>query len=304
MRDDAPVILVVDDAPDMLSLLTDILENAGMTALVARSGTAALALLHHAVPDLVLMDAVMPHMDGFETCRAIKQDAGFAHLPLIFMTGLSDAESVVKGFEAGGVDYITKPVVPDILLARIRVHLANARLADSARVALDLSGTPLMAVNAQGDVIWMTPEAARIFEQTMGTSDPGTAAWTTVVLPVMAQIAREKPVQGQALDMLGGAIAASYAGEARGGEYLIRLSARSRISDNEILCEQLNLTGREAEVLLWIAQGKSNRDVAGILACSPRTVNKHLEQIYSKLQVDNRTAAAMQALRILTRARI
>src|SRR5690606_22915520 len=84
-----PIILAVDDAPETLSLLTDILEGAGMTTLVARGGLAALALLDRIRPDLILRDAVMPDLDGFETCRRIKAQTALAHAPLNFMTGLS-----------------------------------------------------------------------------------------------------------------------------------------------------------------------------------------------------------------------
>src|ERR1700743_1369596 len=90
-------ILAVDDAPDTLSLLSDILENAGMTTLVVRSGANALSLLQQIKPDLILMDAVMPNMDGFETSKRIKKIRELAHVPIVFMTGLSDTEHVVKG---------------------------------------------------------------------------------------------------------------------------------------------------------------------------------------------------------------
>ena len=87
------------------------------------------SLVEQITPDLVLLDAVMPGIDGFETCRRIKADAGAcAIVPVIFMTGLTETEHVVRGLEAGGVDYVTKPIVLDEMLARIRVHLANARL--------------------------------------------------------------------------------------------------------------------------------------------------------------------------------
>ena len=83
-------------------------------------------------PDIVLLDAVMPGMDGFETCRRLKRDAGLDNVPIIFMTGLAETEHIVRGLEAGGVDYVTKPIVIEEMLARIRVHLANAR-ADAKR---------------------------------------------------------------------------------------------------------------------------------------------------------------------------
>ncbi len=94
-------------------------------------------------PDLILLDAMMPGMDGFETCRRLKQSP-VAHVPVIFMTALSETEHIVAGLAAGGVDYVTKPIVLDELFARIRVHLANARAAESTRIALDRSGSSLV----------------------------------------------------------------------------------------------------------------------------------------------------------------
>ena len=121
-----------------------------MTVLVARDGEHALSIVERVTPDVVLMDAVMPGTDGFETCRQLKQNKALAHVPVIFMTGLSDTEHIIKGLEAGGVDYVTKPIVPGELLARIRVHLANARMAHSARAALDVFGRFLLAASHTG----------------------------------------------------------------------------------------------------------------------------------------------------------
>lgn len=296
-----PVVLAVDDAAETLYLLTDILENAGMTALIARNGAKALSLIPQVKPDVILMDAVMPKMDGFETCRRIKQARDFAHIPVIFMTGLSDTEHVVKGFESGGVDYVTKPIVPDELLARIRVHLANSRLAQSARIALDISGTPVVAVNSQGQVLWITPEATKLFgkaHEGFSAEDP---RWREEITPLLAKIFEQRLGRTLLYNTSAGTLYASFIGESRPGEHLIRLSDDGSAGDEDILRKAFDLTGREAEVLLWITQGKSNRDVAAILACSPRTVNKHLEQIFQKLRVENRTAAAMLAMRALTK---
>jgi DNA-binding response OmpR family regulator len=134
-KGDRDIVLVVDDSPETLRLLTDALEEAGMTVLVARAGEHALSIVEKVVPDVVLMDALMPGTDGFATCRKLKQNRALAHVPIIFMTGLSDTEHIIEGLEAGGVDYITKPIVPGEMLARIRVHLGNARMANSARAA-------------------------------------------------------------------------------------------------------------------------------------------------------------------------
>lgn len=293
-------ILAVDDAPETLSLLSDVLENAGMTALVMRSGASALALLSQVKPDLILMDALMPKMDGFETCRRIKALREFAHVPIIFMTGLSDTENVIKGFESGGADYVTKPIVPDELLARIRVHLANSRLAQSARIALDVSGTPLVSVDAGGSVLWITPEASKLLMGAINGYRADNPHWRDKLKPVFSGIVAKRLENVVIHDGPKGSLSASLIGDTGNEEYLIRLNDGSAPSTEEILRARFDLTGREAEVLRWIAQGKSNRDIAAILTCSPRTVNKHLEQIYHKLQVENRTAAAMLAVRTLT----
>ena len=144
------VALVVDDSPETLRLLTDALDGAGMTVMVALDGASAMRIVDQITPDIILLDAVMPGMDGFETCRRLKREAGLSNVPVIFMTGLAETEHIVRGLEAGGVDYVTKPIAIEEMLARIRVHLANARLTQSARAALDVSGRYLLAVNRRG----------------------------------------------------------------------------------------------------------------------------------------------------------
>src|SRR5262249_5642995 len=96
---------------------------------------------------------------GFESCRRIKQEKMLANLPVIFLTGLSESAHVVEGLAAGGVDYVTKPIVVDELLARIRVHLANARAAQGAGEALDASGRFLFATDRSGKLLWCRPKA-------------------------------------------------------------------------------------------------------------------------------------------------
>ena len=140
----------------------DALEDAGLTVLVALNGAAAIALIDRVAPDIVLMDAVMPGLEGFETCRRLKTNAANVDLPVIFMTGLNETEDVIRGFQAGGVDYVTKPVVPDELLQRIQRHLATARSVQSARSTLDLTGRFLIAVDSAGRLVRSTPQATRL----------------------------------------------------------------------------------------------------------------------------------------------
>src|SRR5438093_11593887 len=165
------VALIVDDSPETLRLLTDALDGAGMTVMVALDGAAAMRIVDQITPDIVLLDAVMPGLDGFETCERLKRDAGLDHVPIIFMTGLAETEHIVRGLEAGGVDYVTKPIVVEEMLARIRVHLANARMTQSARAALDVSGRYLLAVNNLGKLLWATPQAQRLLSDTLADAN-------------------------------------------------------------------------------------------------------------------------------------
>jgi DNA-binding NarL/FixJ family response regulator len=301
-RDASEIVLVVDDSPDTLRMLTDALEEAGMTVLVALEGSQALTIVRKITPDVILMDAVMPSMDGFEACRALKHDKMLAHVPVIFMTGLSETQDIVKGLEAGGVDYVTKPIVPDELLARIRVHLANARLANSARAALDASGRYLLATNAAGSVLWCTPQTAKLLGLAFVDFHGEGYMLPSDVREWLQRRARSESASDQvALSSSMSAIKLqlAYVGQIAPDEILLRLLEGEFENDDFVLKRKLQLTQRESEVLMWIARGKSNRDIAEILDLSPRTVNKHLEQIYAKLGVENRASAAALAVRML-----
>lgn len=301
------MILVVDDTPDTLGFLTEAIEQADLTVLVAVDGESALDLVGQITPDLILMDAVMPGLDGFETCRRLKQIPHLSHLPVIFMTGLSDTEHVVKGLEAGGVDYVTKPIVVDELIARIRVHLTNARVAYGARAALDATGRFLLATDGEGRLLWCTPQAERLLGGLLPGPDgvrPALAATLAAGLVRLRQAANPgAAAESFTLDLPDGEgvrrLEFTYLSPANPDEYLFRLSEPAAGRQEAILRDALGLTVREAEVLLWIANGKPNRDIGEILGISPRTVNKHLEQVFAKLGVENRASAAALAIRTL-----
>ncbi|MGJ4927415.1 response regulator [Bradyrhizobium sp. HKCCYLS2038] len=284
------VALVVDDSPETLRLLTDALDGAGMTVMVALDGAAAMRIVDQITPDIILLDAVMPGMDGFETCRKLKRESGLSNVPVIFMTGLADTEHIVQGLEAGGVDYVTKPIAVEEMLARIRVHLANARMTQSARAALDVSGRFLLAVNREGRLMWATPQAQRLLSDSFGDVEE-------LMLPDTLRSWLDQAQKGK-----GGAKTAAsipdhpelrlyYMGSAGSNEFLLRLAKEADELPKQFSSE-FGLTSRESEVLSWLSKGKTNRDIAQILGLSPRTVDKHLEQIYAKLGVENRTAAA------------
>jgi putative two-component system response regulator len=125
-----PTVLAVDDTPDNLALIHSLLKDSYRVA-VATEGTKALRLAaSEKPPDLILLDITMPGMDGYETCRALKSDPATAEIPVIFLTSRTDADDERKGLELGAVDYITKPISPAILLARVSTHLQLKRARD------------------------------------------------------------------------------------------------------------------------------------------------------------------------------
>ncbi len=288
-------ILVVDDAPDSLRFLTDTLEGEGYAVRIARDGEAALASLAAEMPDLVLMDAVMPGIDGFETTRRIKADPLLSRVPVIFMTGLSETENIVDGLAAGGVDYVKKPIVLAELLARLRVHLGNARIAAGAQGALDASNRPLVALDGEGRIVWTTPRSDAIlgarFAAGVGDRLP----------PALAgQLLRLNDGEGRVKQDFAGGKVEFAAVATLGEERHYRITETLEGAEEKLLAQRHGLTEREAEVLLWISRGKANREISEILGISPRTVNKHLEQIFEKMGIENRASAAAAAVKTLS----
>jgi DNA-binding response OmpR family regulator/DNA-binding CsgD family transcriptional regulator len=288
-------ILIVDDDESTRALLRDFAEAEGYAAEAAASGEEALLHLGTLRPDVILLDAIMPGLDGFETCRRIKEQEGTAHIPVIFMTGLSETEHVVQGLEAGGVDYVTKPLALDALAARIRVHLGNARTTRSALTALDSVGTRLLSCDDAGKIGWATPEAQRLLDELDLTAVEAMRA-------LLRELAARSPKDGATFDCGGQRFLVTLLGPAAPHGHLFKLTRSIEGVEPQLLKQAFGLTPREADVLLWTARGKSNKDMSEILNISARTVNKHLEQIFIKIGVENRASAATAATRILLRS--
>ncbi len=305
LGDGLALVLLVDDTPDNLAVLHDALDESGYAVLVATSGEQALQRAHDAQPDIVLLDAVMPGLDGFEVARRLKAHEATAAIPIVFMTGLTETEHVLDAFGAGVVDYVTKPVRTRELIARIESHLRNARAQQQARRALDAFGHATLVVRERdGRRLWQTALARTLIAQHF----PGVPD-TLMPPPVMAWVAREAlrrraGAEAQGLTVGRGAQRLTFAlhpmDEQGAGaphtEWLLVLRQDSEAALMESLLRTFPLTAREAEVLYWVIQGKTNRDIAEILSLSPRTVHKHLEHVFEKLGVETRTAAAALAL--------
>lgn len=136
-HDQRPRLLLVDDEPTNLQVLRHILQ-ADYRLLFATDGERALQVAREQLPDLVLLDIMMPHMDGYAVCRALKADAATASIPVIFITALTDSQDETAGFDVGGVDYLTKPVSPPVVRARVRTHLSLVRMDELRETRLQI----------------------------------------------------------------------------------------------------------------------------------------------------------------------
>ena len=301
-RGNSDVVLIVDDVPDNLSVLHDALDESGYTVLIATSGEAALKRALQALPDVVLLDAMMPGMDGFEVAKRLKAQAETAHIPIIFMTGLTETQHLVAALECGAVDYVTKPIKPKEVLARMGVHLAGARERRQTRNALDAFGYATITVRASdGALLWQTPLARELLLRYCGTQAPKTpqevVTWLQQCLSKLDQ-----PGEPPRLTLERGAARLGFRlhqqiGDVDAqGDWLIVMREVSDTAVIEAIGLAFKLTPKEAEVLYWVVKGKTNKDIGDILGSSPMTVKKHLERVFVKLGVETRTAAAGMAM--------
>lgn len=301
-RANSDVVLIVDDVPDNLSMLHDALDESGYTVLIATSGQTALHRAAQALPDVILLDAMMPGMDGFEVARRLKDSPQTSHIPIIFMTGLLDTEYLVAALESGGVDYVTKPIKPKEVLARMQVHLRGARERRQTRNALDAFGYATITVRAyDGSLLWQTPLARELLEHYCGTQAPQTPQpvldWLAKCLRILAhhgdppKLNLERGPKRLVLRLH-----QQISDQDADGDWLIVMREESDTAIVDALGLCFKLTAREAEVLYWVIKGKTNKDIGDILGSSPMTVKKHLERVFVKMGVETRTAAAGMAM--------
>ena len=295
-------ILIVDDSADTLKFLAEIIEPSGASILIAMTGEKAVEVVDEVIPDVILLDAIMPGMGGFETCRVLKANSDLKHVPIIFMTGLSESEDIVRGLQAGGADYLVKPIDPKELMARITSHLQVSQLTKQAYQAMDVSQRFLIEVSDEGSITWSTPQAGKIINYAKKTESLDDFNLEVKLKRWIKEIYEDNFTglrQLKISETENCKVRFSYIGKTEQNGHLIRVIEESFSKNLETLSNVFGLTAREAEVLTWIANGKSNKDIGTILALSPRTINKHLEHIHRKLGVENRTSAAAMAINIL-----
>ncbi len=297
-------LLLVDDVPSNLDVLLGVLHQAGYAVRVAETGERALRQMPHTRPDLVLLDVMMPGIDGLETCRRLKAEAAWRDIPVIFMTALTDVVDKVKGFEAGAVDYITKPLHPQEVLARVRAHLQLRELQQSLeeelqrrqaleeqlRQSLDRA---LVLVSPDGAVPFATHRAEKILARHCPLSDGRLSG----ALHAWARGETRAPLE---LPGPHGVLRARRFAGLDGDAHLVLLLEEAGVTAPALgRLQDLGLTAREAEVLYWMAQGKTNPEIAVILDSATNTAKKHAQNVLEKLGVETRTAAARLALEAL-----
>ncbi len=304
-RANSEVVLIVDDVPDNLSVLHDALDESGYTVLVATHGEAALQRATQALPDIVLLDAMMPGMDGFEVARRLKRDAG--HRPHPHHLHDRPDRNRVPGGRAGGRRGGLRHQAHQAQRSAGPHGRAPGRRREKrqARNALDAFGYATITVRASdGRLMWQTALARQLLEAYFGppsaTVPEVVRAWLQRQLPVLD--AQSDPPR---LAIEQGARRLTFrlhqqtgdgAPNEPGGDWLIVMREVSDATIIESMSLSFKLTAREAEVLYWVVKGKINRDIADILGASPATVKKHLERVFAKLGVETRTAAAGMAM--------
>jgi DNA-binding response OmpR family regulator/DNA-binding CsgD family transcriptional regulator len=306
-------VLVVDDVPANADVVLNHLTAGGFRVLYAGSGARALKQLEYSVPDLILLDIKMPGLDGIDTCRLIKQRPEWRNIPVIFITGADELSQKLAAFEAGGVDFVTKPILPEEVEARVRTHLRlrelqtelelkNQALTEEIELRLDAEkqleaklDQAFVIASYEGGVHFSTRQAGILLQaffpsMSMKSLPEVVLGWLTSddrQRPLIVHGAQKGDLQ---IDHLASSDFRNLA--------LLRLEQRNSCWGPNAL-QTLGLTPREAEVLYWITEGKTNPEIATILDTTLHTVKKHNNKLFAKLGVETRMAAARLAMTVL-----
>lgn len=292
--------MIIDDTPENLALLSDTLSEAGYRVLVATSGDTALEQIQYITPDIILLDIIMPGLNGYETCQRLKANSVTAQIPVLFMTALGELDDLLKGFGEGAVDYIAKPIRPPEVLARVEAQLQLARQVKRAEEALNHGAFAAMAIDQKGVITWL-PQAASIWlKECFGQNQfcVGKQIPETILEWALLNMSQPQAIDAEQFEVkrVGNHFTAKQVACNNGVESLLLLEKHGSEWNLDSLKNSLGLTPREAEILMWISRGKTNKEVGLIINSSPRTINKHLEHVFEKLGVATRAAAVSMAL--------
>jgi len=249
-----------------------------------------------------LLDIMMPGIDGFETCNRLKSSPETADIPVLFMTALSELDNLLRGFDEGAVDYIVKPIRPPEVLARVDLQLTQARNLRRVENALSNSPFSALAIDSSGNITWLTPGGILWLDEFLqkhaltGKHEVGSPLPKPILEWVKQYLDFVDKSESFESYRTGVGFLVKITPCQSTGEYLLVLDRHSGEWDLDLVRNSLGLTFREAEILMWISRGKTNKEVGIILGSSPRTINKHLEHIFEKLGVATRAAAVSMVL--------
>ena len=282
---DKPIILIVDDEEANLQLIGKILQNLDVDITLASSGKEALQLLESLVPDLIILDIIMPSMSGFDVCRKIKSLKPTSEVPIIFLSAKVDSEDIIKGFDIGARDYITKPFIKEELVARVEAQLniitnekkiknLNNNLEEKVKErtkALTKINEKLTDYNTALKVLMDQRDEDRIDleHQVMANAEE-------LILPSIERL-KQTNLNKQQKELLG--ICENNISK-------ITSSFVSSMMDNGRV---RGLTHRETTIANLIVQGKSSQEISTILNISESTINYHRNNIRKKVGIKNKS---------------
>ena len=282
---DKPIILIVDDEEANLQLIGKILQNLDVDITLASSGKEALQLLESLVPDLIILDIIMPSMSGFDVCRKIKSRKTTSEVPIIFLSAKVDSEDIIKGFDIGARDYITKPFIKEELVARVEAQLniitnekkiknLNNNLEEKVKErtkALTKINEKLTDYNTALKVLMDQRDEDRIDleHQVMANAEE-------LILPSIERL-KQTNLNKQQKELLG--ICENNISK-------ITSSFVSSMMDNGRV---RGLTHRETTIANLIVQGKSSQEISTILNISESTINYHRNNIRKKVGIKNKS---------------
>jgi CheY-like chemotaxis protein/DNA-binding CsgD family transcriptional regulator len=258
-------VLAVDDDVDNLRVISRCLQAHGCRVLKALDGKTALDRAHHERPDLILTEAIMPEMDGFETCRRLKADETLQKIPIIFMAAPAGPDEKVKAFELGAVDFIAKPIQPEEVLVRVRTHLRLQRLIEHLQERVRRQTENWAGANqALKAMLDQREMEKRSIEQVM------VANLKRYVFPYLDELDRLR-----------------IGKDAKSFVRLIRTNIEQLIApvSKRLSGAYLDLTPTEIKVADMIRQNKRTKFIAERLNTSPSTVEKHRNKIRKKLNI-------------------
>lgn len=328
-----PIVLLIDDTPANLQLLIRTLTEQRFRLLVAESGHSALERVRYALPDIILLDVLMPEMNGFETCKRLKANPATADIPVLFLTALDDMVDKIQGFLVGGVDYITKPLhIPEVL-ARVNTHLTLRRLQQKLQRQNEQLEAHVQERTAglQGEIERRKRQEAeknKLLDVLGKQSDQlrDLTTWLATNNQQHQNILADTMVMQveQNLELARNHVAVLEAllhtvtGTTERQQLLHQLTQLSAVLDQIKVSlyttsvklrtpsarqEQsmgnplLKLSAREREVLQLVLDGKSNADIAELLYLSETTVRTHRSRILHKLELSDTRALIKFAIK-------